>query len=502
MSFILALDQGTTSSRAIVFDRDGAIRAVAQKEFTQIFPQAGWVEHDPQEIWASQIGVAVEALGRAHAAPRDVAAIGITNQRETTIVWDRETGEPVHNAIVWQDRRTADFCERLKAGGAADRIQEKTGLLVDAYFSASKIRWILDNVPGARARAAAGKLAFGTVDTWLVWKLTAHERHVTDASNASRTMLFDIHTMRWDEELLRLFEIPASMLPEVRSSSEVYGHVSSSLGIARVPIAGLAGDQQAALFGQMCLKPGMSKNTYGTGCFLLQNIGTTPTRSRQQLVTTVAWQRGGSTEYALEGSVFIGGAVVQWIRDGLGLVRTAPEIEALASSVADNGGVYLVPAFAGLGAPHWDPYARGTIVGITRGTTSAHIARAALESIAYQVADLLDAMAADSGIALAELRVDGGAATNDMLMQTQADLLGVPVVRPAVTETTALGAAYLAGLAVGYWPSVDAISGQWKVDRRFQPEMSPGAARALRERWTAALGRSKGWITSPGTVGC
>jgi len=502
MSFILALDQGTTSSRAIVFDRDGAIRAVAQKEFTQIFPQAGWVEHDPQEIWASQIGVAVEALGRAHAAPRDVAAIGITNQRETTIVWDRETGEPVHNAIVWQDRRTADFCERLKAAGAADRIQEKTGLLVDAYFSASKIRWILDNVPGARARADAGKLAFGTVDTWLVWKLTGHERHVTDASNASRTMLFDIHAMRWDEELLRLFEIPASMLPEVRSSSEVYGHVSSSIGIERVPIAGLAGDQQAALFGQMCLKPGMSKNTYGTGCFLLQNIGTTPTRSRQQLVTTVAWQRGGSTEYALEGSVFIGGAVVQWIRDGLGLVRTAPEIEALASSVADNGGVYLVPAFAGLGAPHWDPYARGTIVGITRGTTSAHIARAALESIAYQVADLLDAMAADSGIALAELRVDGGAATNDMLMQTQADLLGVPVVRPAVTETTALGAAYLAGLAVGYWPSVDAISGQWKVDRRFQPAMSPAAARALRERWTAALARSKGWVTSSGTVGC
>jgi len=493
MSFILALDQGTTSSRAIVFDRDGAIRAVAQKEFTQVFPQAGWVEHDPQEIWASQIGVAVEALGRAHAAPRDVAAIGITNQRETTIVWDRETGEPVHNAIVWQDRRTADFCERLKADGAGDLIQSKTGLLIDAYFSASKIRWILDHVPGARARAAAGKLAFGTVDTWLVWKLTAHERHVTDASNASRTMLFDIHAMRWDEELLRLFEIPASLLPEVRSSSEVYGHVSSSLGLERIAIAGIAGDQQAALFGQMCLKPGMSKNTYGTGCFLLQNIGATPTRSKQQLVTTVAWQRGGSTEYALEGSVFIGGAVVQWIRDGLGLVRTAPEIEALASSVADNGGVYLVPAFAGLGAPHWDPYARGTIVGITRGTTSAHIARAALESIAYQVADLLDAMAADSGIALRELRVDGGAATNDMLMQTQADLLGVAVVRPAVTETTALGAAYLAGLAVDYWPSVDAISGQWKVDRRFEPAMSPGAARALRERWTAALGRSKAW---------
>jgi glycerol kinase len=493
MPFILALDQGTTSSRAIVFDHDGAIRAVAQKEFTQIFPQAGWVEHDPQEIWASQIGVAVEALGRAHAAPRDVAAIGITNQRETTIVWDRETGEPIHNAIVWQDRRTADFCERLKADGAGETIQAKTGLLVDAYFSASKIRWILDHVPGARARAEAGRLAFGTVDTWLVWKLTAHERHVTDASNASRTMLFNIHTLQWDDELLRLFGIPASMLPEVRSSSEMYGSVSSSLGIERVPIAGIAGDQQAALFGQMCLEPGMSKNTYGTGCFLLQNIGTTPTRSEQQLVTTVAWQRDGRTEYALEGSVFIGGAVVQWIRDGLGLVRSAPEIEALASSVADNGGVYLVPAFAGLGAPHWDPYARGTIVGITRGTTSAHIARAALESIAYQVADLLDAMAADSGIALQELRVDGGAATNDMLMQTQADLLGVPVVRPAVTETTALGAAYLAGLAVGYWPSVDAVSGQWKVDRRFEPRMPRGAAQALRARWTVALGRSKGW---------
>src|SRR6184192_4243087 len=344
--YILALDQGTTSSRAIVFDRDGAIRAVAQKEFTQIFPQAGWVEHDPQEIWASQIGVAVEALGRAQARPKEVAAIGITNQRETTIVWDRETGEPIHNAIVWQDRRTADFCERLKADGAGETIQAKTGLLIDAYFSASKIRWILDNVPGARARADAGKLAFGTVDTWLVWKLTAHARHVTDASNASRTMLFDIHTMQWDDELLRLFKIPASMLPDVRSSSEEYGSVSESLGIERVPIAGIAGDQQAALFGQMCLKPCMSKNTYGTGCFLLQNIGASPVRSRQQLVTTIAWQIGGRTEYALEGSVFIGGAVVQWIRDGLGFVRSAPEIEALAASVADNGGVYLVPAFA------------------------------------------------------------------------------------------------------------------------------------------------------------
>jgi glycerol kinase len=493
MPFILALDQGTTSSRAIVFDRDGAIRAVAQKEFTQIFPQAGWVEHDPQEIWASQIGVAVEALGRAHVRPKDIAAVGITNQRETTIVWDRETGEPIHNAIVWQDRRTADYCERLKAQGAGELIQTRTGLLIDAYFSASKIRWLLDNVPGARGRADAGKLAFGTVDTWLVWKLTNHTVHVTDVSNASRTMLFNIHTLTWDDELLRLFGVPASMLPAVRSSSEVYGHVSTTLGIESVPIAGIAGDQQAALFGQMCREPGMSKNTYGTGCFLLQNIGTTPTRSKQQLVTTVAWQIGGRTEYALEGSVFIGGAVVQWIRDGLGFVRTAPDIEPLAASVPDNGGVYLVPAFAGLGAPHWDPYARGTIVGITRGTTSGHIARAAVESIAYQVADLLDAMAADSGIALKELRVDGGAAANNMLMQFQADLLGVPVVRPAVTETTALGAAYLAGLAAGYWPSVDAITGQWKVDRRFEPAMRSADAQALRQRWSAALGRSKGW---------
>jgi glycerol kinase len=494
MPYILALDQGTTSSRAIVFDQDGAIRSVAQKEFAQIFPQTGWVEHDPREIWASQIGVAVEALGRAQIRPQDVAAVGITNQRETTIVWDRATGEPIHNAIVWQDRRTADYCERLKAEGAGKNIQEKTGLLIDAYFSASKIRWLLDNVPNARARADAGQLAFGTVDTWLVYKLTNHACHVTDVSNASRTMLFNITTMKWDDDLLRLFGVPASMLPEVRSSSEIYGRVSTTLGIENVPIAGIAGDQQAALFGQMCREPGMSKNTYGTGCFLLQNIGTKPTLSRQQLITTVAWQLGGRTEYALEGSVFIGGAVVQWIRDGLGLIRTAAEIEPLASSVPDNGGVYLVPAFAGLGAPHWDPYARGTIVGITRGTTAGHIARAAVESIAYQVADLLDAMAADAGIRLTELRVDGGAAANDTLMQFQADLLGVPVVRPAVTETTALGAAYLAGLAVGFWPSVDAITGQWKVDRRFEPAMPRSDAAALRGRWSAALDRSRAWV--------
>ena len=493
MPYILALDQGTTSSRAIVFGHDGSIRASAQKEFTQIFPKAGWVEHDANEIWASQIGVAVEALGRAQIGPRDIAAIGITNQRETTIVWDRETGEPVYHAIVWQDRRTAEFCERLKSDGAGPTVQQKTGLLIDAYFSARKIRWILDNVPGARARAAAGTLAFGTVDTWLIWKMTSGGRHVTDVSNASRTMLFNIHTLAWDDELLRLFDIPRNLLPAVHASSELYGRVSTSLGIADVPIGGVAGDQQAALFGQMCRQPGMSKNTYGTGCFLLQNTGTTPTTSRQQLVTTVAWKIGQRTDYALEGSVFIGGAVVQWLRDGLHLIQTAAEIEPLAASVADNGGVYLVPAFAGLGAPHWDPFARGTIVGITRGTTAGHLARAALESIACQVADLLSAMHADSGIALTELRVDGGAAANNMLMQIQADLLGVPVVRPAVTETTALGAAYLAGLAVGFWTSVDEITGQWKVDRRFEPRMAPQAAGVLRERWSAAIGRAKGW---------
>ncbi len=494
MSYILALDQGTTSSRAIVFDHDGAVKAVAQKEFGQIFPHAGWVEHDPQEIWASQIGVAIEALGRAQVRPKEIAAIGITNQRETTIVWDRQTGAPIANAIVWQDRRTADFCERLKADGFGPTIQDKTGLLIDAYFSASKIRWLLDNVPGARAQAEAGRLAFGTVDSWLVWKLTDRAVHVTDVSNASRTMLFNIHTLQWDDELLKIFEIPKSLLPEVRSSSETYGCVASTLGIESLPIAGVAGDQQAALFGQMCRRPGMSKNTYGTGCFLLQNIGTTPKKSHHQLVTTVAWQMNGQTEYALEGSVFIGGAVVQWVRDGLGLVKSSAEIETLAASVPDNGGVYMVPAFAGLGAPHWDSYARGTIVGITRGTTAGHLARAALESIAYQVTDLLDAMHADAGIPLRELRVDGGAAINNTLMQFQADLLGVPVVRPAVTETTALGAAYLAGLAVGYWKSLEEVSGQWRVDRRFEPRMPRAEVEALRERWSAAVGRSKGWV--------
>jgi glycerol kinase len=499
MPYILSLDQGTTSSRAIVFAEDGSIRAVAQKEFTQIFPRAGWVEHDPREIWASQIGVAIEALGRAALSARDIAAIGITNQRETTVVWDRDTGEPIHNAIVWQDRRTADFCERLKTDGAGPMVQQKTGLLIDAYFSASKIRWILDHVPGARARANAGRLAFGTIDTWLIWKLTGGRQHVTDVSNASRTMLFDIHALAWDAELLRLFDVPASMLPTVRGSSEVYGSCATSLGLGDVPIAGVAGDQQAALFGQMCRTPGMSKNTYGTGCFLLQNIGTMPTVSRNQLVTTVAWQIGGRTEYALEGSVFIGGAVVQWLRDGLGLIRTAADVEALALSVPDNGGVYLVPAFAGLGAPHWDPFARGAILGLTRGSTAGHLARAALESIAFQVADLLDAMASDCGIHATELRVDGGATSNDTLLQIQADLLGVPVVRPAITETTALGAAYLAGLGVGFWTSADELTGQWKVNRRFDPHMPRDAAQALRERWSAAVERAKVW--EPGAGG-
>jgi glycerol kinase len=493
MAYILALDQGTTSSRAILFDHDGRIHGVAQKEFTQIFPQAGWVEHDAEEIWASQLGVAVEVISRARLRPSDIAAIGITNQRETTVVWDRETGTPIHHAIVWQDRRTAQFCEQLKHAGAAAMVQQKTGLLIDAYFSASKIRWLLDQVPGARAKAAAGKLAFGTIDTWLVWKLTGGQRHVTDVSNASRTMLFNIHTLQWDDELLRLFDVPASLLPHVQRSSSEFGHTSPALGIGTVAITGIAGDQQAALFGQMCRTPGMSKNTYGTGCFLLQNIGTTPTPSRNQLVTTVAWQLDGPASYALEGSVFIGGAVVQWIRDGLGLIKHASEIEALALSVPDNGGVYLVPAFAGLGAPHWDAFARGALVGITRGTTAGHIARAALEAIAFQVADLLDAMAADCGVAATELRVDGGAATNNTLMQTQADLLGVPVVRPAVTETTALGAAYLAGLGVKYWGSPDELTRQWQVDRRFEPRAQPGQAETLRSRWRDAVGRAKGW---------
>ena len=493
--YMLALDQGTTSSRAILFDRGGAIAAIAQKEFRQIFPQPGWVEHDPLEIWASQIGVAAEVLARHRIAPSEIAGVGITNQRETTIVWDRDTGDPIYNAIVWQDRRTAGDCERLKAEGAGPLVQQKTGLIIDAYFSATKIKWILDHVSGARDRARAGKLAFGTIDAWLIWKLTGGV-HATDVTNASRTMLFDINTLQWDDELLRLFDVPRSMLPEVRASAAFYGTILERFGLGPLAIAGVAGDQQAALFGQMCRRPGMSKNTYGTGCFLLQNIGTRPIVSKRQLVTTVAWQIGDRTEYAVEGSVFIGGAVVQWLRDGLGLIRKAADVEQLASSVPDTGGVCLVPAFAGLGAPHWDPFARGAIVGITRGTTAAHIARAALESIALQVADLLDAMRSDSGIPVSELRVDGGAAADDLLMQMQADFLGAPVVRPTVTETTALGAAYLGGLTVGFWPSLTEIAEQWRVDRRFEPKLSPDEAAAARARWSNAVERAKRWELS------
>ena len=492
-SHILALDQGTTSSRAILFDRDGAITGVAQREFRQIFPQPGWVEHDAMEIWTSQAGVAVEVLAGAGLRASDIAAIGITNQRETTVVWDRKTGQPIANAIVWQDRRTADACDRLRASGAEPLFRERTGLVLDAYFSGTKLAWLLDHVPGARAKAEAGDLAFGTIDSWLIWKLTDGRLHVTDSSNASRTLMFNIHTLQWDDELLRALKVPRAVLPEVRGSSEIYGEVTTALGLEAVAIGGIAGDQQAALFGQMCTSPGMTKNTYGTGCFMLQNTGTTAPASKHKLVTTVAWTHGGKTEYALEGSVFIGGAVVQWLRDGLGVIRSSSDVEALALSVPDNGDVYLVPAFAGLGAPHWDQYARGALVGITRGTTAAHIARAALESIAYQSADLLDAMQADSATKVAELRVDGGAARNDLLMQFQCDLIGAPVVRPQVTETTALGAAYLAGLASGFWKNQDEIAHQWKTERRFEPKMPASRAQQLRTRWTQALERSKGW---------
>lgn len=491
MKYILALDQGTTSSRAIVFDHSGTIVSIAQKEFPQLFPKPGWVEHNPRDIWSSQAGVAAEALTKAGANASDVAAIGITNQRETTLVWDRQTGEPVGNAIVWQDRRTAPICDRLKAKKLDRVIRRKTGLVVDAYFSGTKVQWILDNVKGARARAKAGELAFGTVDTWLVWNLTGGRVHVTDASNASRTMLFDIGQGKWDDELLKLFGVPRSMLPDVKSSSEVYGE-TTLLGTP-IPIGGIAGDQQAALFGQACTQPGMAKNTYGTGCFMLMNTGTKRIASKNNLLTTVAWRIGDRTEYALEGSIFIAGAVVQWLRDGLEFFRAAPDIEALARTVEDTGGVYLVPAFAGLGAPHWDQYARGTMVGLTRGTTKAHIARAALESIALQTMDVLAAMQADAGIKLKQLRVDGGASANDLLMQLQADLLGVPVVRPRVAETTALGAAYLAGLAVGFWKSQAEIARQWQVDKTFKPAMKAPMRRRIASGWERALERAKAW---------
>jgi glycerol kinase len=489
MKYILAFDQGTTSSRAIIFDHGGAIKAVAQKEFKQYFPQPGWVEHDANEIWATQSGVAAEVMSKAGLNPQDVAAIGITNQRETVVVWNRETGEPVGHAIVWQDRRTAGFCDQMKRDGLEGTIQKKTGLVIDAYFSGSKLRWILDHVPGARADADKGRLAFGTVDSWLIWKLTAGKVHVTDPSNASRTMLYNIHTGDWDDELLKILKVPRSVLPRVAKSSEVYGKSAPF----DIPIAGIGGDQQAALFGQACHKPGMVKNTYGTGCFMLMNTGTKAMLSRNNLLTTVAWGVGDKLEYALEGSIFIAGAVVQWLRDGLGIIKHSADVEALAASVPDNGGVYLVPAFAGLGAPHWDQYARGSISGLTRGSTAGHIARAALEGIAFQVADVLSAMEADSKIKLKELRVDGGASANNMLMQFQADLLGVPVVRPAVQETTALGAAYLAGLAVGFWRNTEEIASQWKIDRTFEPAMKSDKRDKLRARWNKALDRAKSW---------
>ena len=490
MKYILALDQGTTSSRAILFDHAGSIVSVAQKEFQQYFPQPGWVEHDANEIWATQYGVAAEAITKANVNHKDIAAIGITNQRETTVVWNKETSKPLGHAIVWQDRRTAGFCDQLKRDGHQGMIQKKTGLVIDAYFSGSKLRWILDNVPDARAQAEAGKLAFGTIDSWLVWKLTGGKQHITDFTNASRTMLCDISTGDWDEDLLKLFKIPRSMMPRIARSSEVYG-TSEGLDI---PIAGIGGDQQAALFGQACTQPGMVKNTYGTGCFMLMYTGTKLTPSKNNLLTTAAWNiTDHKLEYALEGSIFIAGAVVQWLRDGLGIIKHSSDVEKLAASVPDAGGIYFVPAFAGLGAPHWDQYARGLIGGLTRGTTAAHIARAALEGIAFQVADVLSSMEADAGIKLKELRVDGGACANNLLMQFQADLLGVPVVRPAVQETTALGAAYLAGLAVGFWRNLAEISQQWKVDRKFEPAMKTNERDQMRAKWSKALERSKAW---------
>jgi len=495
--FILAFDQGTTSSRAIIFDRNGLQVSVAQKEFTQYYPKPGWVEHDPDEIWSTQAGVAVEAITKAGLEAGNIAAIGITNQRETTVVWNRRTGKPVYNAIVWQDRRTADFCDQLKSDGQSPVVLEKTGLIIDAYFSATKIRWILDNVKGMRKLAEDGHLAFGTIDSWLVWNLTRGKLHITDVTNASRTMLFNIHTLKWDTELLEMFNIPASMLPHVRSSSEIYGKTSGQLGFG-IPIAGIAGDQQASLFGQMCIEPGMVKNTYGTGCFMMMNIGNKPITSKNQLLTTIAWQIGNDTQYALEGSIFIAGAVVQWLRDGLGIIKKSEDIEKLAAKVKDSDGVYFVPAFAGLGAPHWNQHARGTIVGITRGTTAAHIARAALDSIAYQTLEVLLAMQHDSGIDIRELRVDGGATVNNQLMQIQSDLLQVNVVRPKITEITALGAAYLAGLAVNYWSDINDLKQQWQIDRTFSPKIEAEENHALIKGWHRAVNSAKAWADDAG----
>lgn len=488
--YILSLDQGTTSSRAIIFDKEGRIVTIAQKEFKQYYPQSGWVEHDAQEIWSSQLSVATEAVAKAGLKASSIAAIGITNQRETTIIWDKSTGRPIHPAIVWQDRRTAKYCDGLKEQGHGDTIRKKTGLLIDAYFSASKINWILQHVEGAREKAERGQLAFGTVDTWLVWNLTGGGKHLTDVTNASRTMLYNINTLEWDNELLELFEVPKSMLPEVRSSSEVYGETAANILAAKIPIAGIAGDQHAALFGQLCTKPGMVKNTYGTGCFMLMNIGDRPVLSKNNLVTTIAWKIGDKVSYALEGSIFIGGAIVQWLRDGLGIIRQSSDVEELAMKVKDTDGVYLVPAFAGLGAPHWDPYARGTIVGLTRGSGAAHIARAALEGIAFQTVDILKAMEADANTEIKELRVDGGATANNLLLQFQADILQANVVRPQITETTAIGAAYLAGLAVGLWKHTDDIQNQWQIDRTFEPDRTYNTESAL-ENWHRAIETAK-----------
>jgi glycerol kinase len=491
--YILSFDQGTTSSRAILFDHQGQIHSVAQKEFTQHFPKPGWVEHDAMEIWSTQIGVASEAISKQNLALTDIAAIGITNQRETTVVWNKKTGLPIYNAIVWQDRRTADYCDSLKAAGKAEMIQAKTGLVIDAYFSGSKIKWILDHVEGARDLAVKGDLCFGTIDTWLVWKLTNGKVHVTDATNASRTMLFNIHTLTWDTDLLALLDIPASILPAVKSSSEIYGHTNQLFTNHEIPIAGIAGDQQAALFGQMCTAPGMVKNTYGTGCFMLMHTGEKAVHSNNNLLTTIALQINGHTYYALEGSVFIGGAVVQWLRDGLHLIRKSSEVEDLAKQVEHTDGVYLVPAFAGLGAPYWNQHARGTIVGITRGTSSAHIARAALESIAFQSYDLLKAMEADAGIPIAELRVDGGATHNNMLMQFQSDIVQTKVIRPTMVETTALGAAYLAGLAVGFWKDLEELRSKWQVDTAFTPLMSKEESIQNITGWARAIKATNNW---------
>lgn len=492
-TYILALDQGTTSSRAIIFDRSGSIVSVAQKEFKQIFPKPGWVEHDPNEIWSTQLGVAAEAISKAGLNIENIAAIGITNQRETTVVWERATGKPVYNAIVWQDRRTASFCDELKAKGIDKLIQQKTGLIIDAYFSGTKVKWILDNVEGAREKANKEELCFGTIDSWLLWNLTKGKIHATDVSNASRTLLFNIHTLQWDGELEKIFDIPGNMLPQIRSSSEVYGETQNILTAHRVPIAGIAGDQQSALFGQMCTQPGMVKNTYGTGCFMLMNTGEKAVPSQNNLLTTVAWKVNGITQYALEGSVFIAGAVVQWLRDGLGIIKSSAEVEDLARSVTDSEGVYVVPAFAGLGAPYWDQHARGSVFGMTRGTNSAHIARAALESIAYQTADVLKAMESDSGIAIKELRVDGGATVNNLMMQFQSNILNTRVIRPKVIETTALGAAYLAGLAVGYWKDMDEIKAQWEADRTFEPEMAEVTRNQLYKGWLRAVKATQAW---------